>query len=224
METLLIDLASLPKLSSLSIFIRHQSNSITLYNLIFQLPVLKYCKITFEELEAYLISNNQSNSIEHFVLNGKCNLNAISSMLSHVPQLRRLSINYLCGSYKKEETEIPSMLLSNLKYMSLTLDDLKFDQFEQFIKKHFRQVEIFHISTKNYGSEYLNANKWKQLITCYIPHLYIFDIRHTVTLAHFDNNGNTYRALLDQFNSPFWFGRQYSFETDQTFFSSQPYR
>jgi len=90
METLLIDLASLPKLSSLSIFIRHQSNSITLYNLIFQLPVLKYCKITFEKLETYPTSDNQSNSIEHFVLNGKCNLNAISSILSHVPQLRRL--------------------------------------------------------------------------------------------------------------------------------------
>jgi hypothetical protein len=223
METLLNDLASLPKLSSLSIFIRHHSNSITLYNLIFQLPVLKYCKITFEKLETYPISNNQSNSIEHFVLNGKCNLNAISSILSHVPQLRRLSINYLYGSYKKEQTEIPSMLLSNLKYINLTLDDLKFDQFEQFIKKHFRQVEVFHISTKNYGSEYLNANKWKRLITCNIRHLYIFDIRHTVTLAHFHNNRNTHETLLNQSNSPFWFRRRFC-ETDQIFFSSQPYR
>jgi len=222
MEKFLIDLTFLPKLTSLCIYINNQSNRIIIYNLIFQLPVLKYCKMTFEEniqLEECPISDNKSNSIEHFVINGKCDLNVISSILSCVPQLRRLSINYLYAFYIKEGTAISSMILYNLKHINLTLDNLNFDQFEEFIGRHFRQLEILHITTKNI-EEYLNANKWKQLISCYIPHLSI------VTLSSFG-------TLLNQFNSPLWVEQKCSFsyqgihkscKTGQIFFSPQPYR
>ncbi|CAF1322293.1 unnamed protein product [Rotaria sp. Silwood1] len=98
MENLLHSFTSLPNLSSLAIPIAQGSNTNTIYNLIFQLPVLKYCKMTFEEnisFESLPRSTKLSNSIEHLVINGACHYAIIDALLSYVPQLRRLSINYL---------------------------------------------------------------------------------------------------------------------------------
>jgi len=49
LENLLNHLVVLPNLSSLTIHVGHGTNKINIYTLIFQLPVLKYCKLSFED-------------------------------------------------------------------------------------------------------------------------------------------------------------------------------
>ncbi|CAF1260232.1 unnamed protein product [Rotaria sordida] len=224
MENLLHSLASLPNLSSLAIPIAQGSNTNTIYNLIFQLPVLKYCKITFEEnvfFESLPRSTKKaSNSIEHLVINGACHYVIIDALLSYVPQLRRLSINYLYGYYKHGINEF-STILNNLTHVSLTLKDLLFDQFEPFIEQYLSRVKVLYISS-NYDTAYLNATRWKQIILSHMPHLHIFDFQHKYELFYRNKYENIYLHLFQKFTSSFWLERQWFFTYDNNF-GSPPY-
>jgi len=95
LENLLSRLTVLSNLSSLTIHVGRGTNKINIYNLIFQLPVLKYCKLSFEDhtpLGSLPISTNISSPIEHLLIEDNYDINEVDALLSYVPQLRRLSI------------------------------------------------------------------------------------------------------------------------------------
>ncbi|CAF1036987.1 unnamed protein product [Rotaria sordida] len=190
MENLLHSLASLPNLSSLAIPIAKGSNTNTIYDLIFQLPVLKYCKMTFEEnvfFESLPRSTKKaSNSIEHLIINGACHYVIIDALLSYVPQLRRLSINYLYGYYKHGINEF-STILNNLTHVSLTLKDLLFDQFEPFIEQYLSRVKVLppygiFYSIKPYRRKYFTLTDEPNLDKNTCHEKTIFDSVHHVTI------------------------------------------
>ncbi|CAF3545658.1 unnamed protein product [Rotaria sp. Silwood1] len=233
LENLLTSLASLTNLSSLIISIGLNSNTNTLWNLIFQLPVLKYCKISSKE-DAYLgylpMSTNTVSSIEHLVINGKLDYTHVDAILSYVPQLRRLLVNYLY-TYYKGGTRAPQYALNNLTHVSLTLDRLLFDQFEIFLKNYLSRVKVLHISS-NYDSTYLNAERWEQLILSHMSCLQIFDLQHIYEILYGNKQTIMYEDIFQKFTSPFWIQRQWFFAYNTNFgsalhgvfYSIQPYR
>ncbi|CAF4666353.1 unnamed protein product, partial [Rotaria sp. Silwood2] len=182
LEQLLTSLAVLPSLSSLTISTSPRININTFWNLIFQLPTLKYFKISDDITYAtYLpISINKVSSIEHLIMNSKSYCTDIDAILSCVPQLRRLSINYLYPGYRNTN-HVLQFALSNLTHVCLKLDQYPFHQFETFVKDYLSQVKVLRISS-NSGLTYLNAERWEKLIVSHMPSLEIFDLQHISTI------------------------------------------
>ncbi|CAF4192628.1 unnamed protein product [Adineta steineri] len=74
----------LPNLSSLSICVNYLPDKITIYKLIFQLPVLVYCKMIFRgcsPLKLLPLSTNSSSLIECFVISDNYELSDIDTIL-----------------------------------------------------------------------------------------------------------------------------------------------
>ncbi|CAF4410674.1 unnamed protein product [Rotaria sp. Silwood2] len=174
LENLLIGLTSLNNLSSLSIHVGRDSNKITIYNLIFHLSILKHCKISFEEnvpLEYLPMSKSPSSSIEHLIINDNYNLNEVEAILSYVPHIRRLSIEYQHRPYPQAAL-IFLTVLNNLTHVCVTGDSLTNVGIEQFIKNYFRQIKVLHISA-NQSLSY--SGTWLKPILSYLPHVHVFD-------------------------------------------------
>ncbi|CAF1190306.1 unnamed protein product [Rotaria sordida] len=136
--------------------------------------------------------------------------------------------DYLNGIDFKD-IELYPLLLEYLKYVSLELDLVYFNRFEQLIKNFFYHVEILHFTSKYY-SRYLDAELWEKLITSYMPYLRIFDINHDGSIQH---NLSRYHNWINQFNSSFWTEKQWFFTHQHDcqdtigsgiFYSTNPYR
>jgi hypothetical protein len=90
-------LTSLPRLFSLYLFSddKHWYDDLgEIYQLIFNLPVLKYNTLVCEEhrpiISLPISDNNQYGTIEYMAINHNCCLNQLLTLLSYTPQLRRL--------------------------------------------------------------------------------------------------------------------------------------
>ncbi|CAF2770403.1 unnamed protein product [Rotaria sp. Silwood2] len=131
-------------------------------------------------------------------------------------------------------------VLNHLTHVSLKLNYIRFDQFEQLGIDLFAKIQALRVSI-NYNSDvaYMDGNRWEKLILSHMPNLRIFDIRHeswpSNTTAN--NNSNNIELTLDsrinQFTSPFWIERQWSFALQHNqsrygnptiFYSTDPYR
>ncbi|CAF1285311.1 unnamed protein product, partial [Rotaria sordida] len=148
----------LPKFHSLVInLIEYIQSPSTLFYHIFRLPKLKY-------------------PIEHFVINSRIRFDSFNNLLFCLPQLRRLSIDCLV---KCTFTNINSHtnFLEHLKYVSLKLDYISFNQVEKIIKDFFHYIEVLRLTTKA-DESYLDAKQWEQLISSSMPNLRVFDINH----------------------------------------------
>ncbi|CAF0827653.1 unnamed protein product [Rotaria sp. Silwood1] len=222
----------LPKLHSLTINnIGYIQNSTLYYIRILRLPKLKYCKIKFEskdDVELLPKSTDIFSPIECLVINHYFRLQSLNNLLSYLQQLRHLSINYLNG-FDLQHIEFYPIVLKNLKYISLELDLVPFDQLEKFIKNSFYYVEVLRLTIKA-DFTYLDAKKWEQLIVSYMPNLRVFDINHE---GSEQINQLTYHNLINQFNSSFYIEKKWCFthqhywqETVKSgiFYSTNPYR
>jgi hypothetical protein len=155
----------------------------------------------------------------------------MDSLLSYVPQLRRLSFHSLLES-RSERTKTSPPLLNHLTHISLGTNSIKFDQFEQLFVNLFSNAEVLRFTKGcDADSEYMGANKWEQLKISHIPNLRIFDIQLDVL----EENDDRLRieTQINQFTSPFWMERQWYFahRCYQTkyghrigFYSTNPYR
>jgi hypothetical protein len=129
--------------------------------------------------------------------------------------------------YNYQDVELCPIVLKHLKYVSLKLALINFNLFEPYIKHFFRHVEVLRLTTKH-DPAYLDAKRWENLITSYMPNLCIFDLFHIGFL-----NRSTYHDLTDQFNSSFWVEKKWFFSHQHNsigranagvFYSTQPYR
>ncbi|CAF3954073.1 unnamed protein product, partial [Rotaria sordida] len=222
----------LPQLHSLTINnIDYIQNSTLFYICIFRLPKLKYCKIKFESKDDVQLlpkSTDKFSPIECLVINHSFRFQSFNNLLSYLYQLRHLSINYLNG-FDLKHMEFYPIVLKNLKYISLELDLVPFNQLEKLIKNFFYYVEVLRLTTKA-DSTYLDAKKWEQLIVSYMPNPRIFDINHEGSQQI---NQVTYHDLINQFNSSFYIEKKWFFthqhywqETIKSgiFYSTNPYR
>ncbi|UJR14376.1 hypothetical protein I4U23_001372 [Adineta vaga] len=222
LDNLLIHLSSLSYFSSLTIPIYLNSDLTTLWNRIMQLPVLKYLKITFINKGYFALKpsdiSNTTSSIEHLVIHGQLDYFLTCSLLSYLPQLRRLSINDLY-SYYKHGTSTLTSFMKYLTYVSLHLTDVPFEQLENLIKTYFHQVKILRITSSIYRS-YIDVGQWQKLIENHMPHLQIFDIQYNCGLNDRFEQTICYQPLLNHFNSLFWTERKWFFTCNNNYGSS----
>jgi hypothetical protein len=234
-DILLYHLASVFTLRSLVVVLTDQiSSKNTFYRSIFRLPVLKYCKLSFEarpQSTSIRIATYESSPIEHLIIYNDANLDELGPVLSYVPQLRRLSWHKLSGLGDKQ-AGVERIPLKHLTHVSLELQHTNFDQFEPMIINLFYQLEVLHIST-SFDREYLNSNRWERLISSYMPHLRIFDIEHRDNLLVDNNPQLTCTSLNNLFISSFWCEHQWFFthqcfwqenRNQVIFYSTNPYR
>jgi hypothetical protein len=170
LEDLLHRLAVLPSLSSLTMYFGSGVNKTNIYNRLFQLPMLKYCKLSFEEIFPFPslpICINPSSLIEHLIIKDNYYLNEIDSLISHVPHLRRLSIT------SKYAYMLVAILLNDLTELVFTLVRLVSDDLDQFIKKRSDEIKVLHFWTVN-EKHYPYIETSRQLISSYLPHVKIF--------------------------------------------------
>jgi hypothetical protein len=234
-------LFSLPVLSSLSIkssgSIRNQND---IYQKIFRLPALKYCKLfirTVRSLEPLSITTNEFSPIEHLVINNKVSINQLDSLLSYVPQLRRLSLEYFDG-YISSRIRTTTIQLNYLTDVSLKSHSISFNDFQLLVIDLFRQIQVlrieiysFYFSGTNMG--YLNADRWEQLISTHMINLRIFDLQLEYGLCNDNIDRQVYETEVSKFNSLFWIKHQWFFQhqsyknrnsNTNIFYSTNPYR
>jgi hypothetical protein len=181
------------------------------------------------------LATNEYSPIEHLVINNPETLNQLDVLLSYVPRLRRLSLHPV-DKYWMTRTNIysSSRVLKHLTDVYLDLSDIKFDQFEQFIRNIFpATVQVLSISIiGNLERKYLHGNIWEHLILSHMPNLRIFGIRHDFYVSNVLDR-LTHEDQMSQFKSRFWVERQWFFEllyhksaygNHAIFYSINPYR
>jgi hypothetical protein len=168
LEDLLHRLAILPNLSSLTIDVDSGVNEINIYNQLFQLPVLKYCELSFvrnNSLETLPISANTSSPIEYLIINNHYDLHTVDALLSYLPQLRRLSIT------GKDAQTLVFILFNNSRQLSFTLANVHSNNdLEQFMKKYTYQIKLVHSCTLyNTYDDNDNIEIWGKSTLSYLP-------------------------------------------------------
>ncbi|CAF4833839.1 unnamed protein product, partial [Rotaria sp. Silwood2] len=140
------------------------------------------CKVTMKKIvesEPLSIAINKYSSIEHLVINNGCYLHELISLLSYVPQLRRISLFDLYGTFIKQR-ESHSIVFNYLTHISINKTNMTFDELELLIRNHFPQIQSLYFS-KSFDNEFLNANRWERFISSYMSQLRIFDFYCTIS-------------------------------------------
>jgi hypothetical protein len=192
---------------------------------------------TKQYLKPLPIATNEFSPIEHLVINNKVSFIQLDSLLSYVPQLRRLSFDYFDG-YISSRICTNAIQLNYLTDVSLKSHSMSFNDFELLVIDLFRQVQILRIeiysvyfSATNMG--YLNANRWEQLISTHMINLRIFDLQLEYGLCNHNIDRQAYETEVSKFNSLFWIEHQWFFEyqyyknrnsNTTIFYSTNPYR
>jgi hypothetical protein len=228
----------LPKLHSLTIHFAEYIECPSIpFGRIFSISKLKYCKITYQTKDQYQIwpiyfSKYDRSPIEYLVINTRFPFESFADLLSCLPRLRHLSINCLVNSGYMEtdmDKEVRPIVLKRLKSVSLKLDWISFNRLEDFIKNCFNRIEVLRLTT-TYDSEYINAKRWEQLISSYMPNLRVYDVNHP---GYGGDNQLTFHDLINQYNSSFWIDKQWFFTHQHDwhehlnsgiFHSTDPYR
>ena len=210
LENIFIHLSFLSDLKSLSIHLIDPVKNTTLFYLqIFRLRKLKYCRMEFEsenDREVLLFIGHETSSIEHLVIKNHFQFPSFQHLLAYLPRLRYLSIDYIDGSAYSYANPSP-MVLTDLKYVSLKLNLIGFDELEKLVKNFFSSIEHFRL-TSRYDPGYLDAKRWEELIVSDMPNLRIFDFNHDGSTRF---GSSSYHDLVKQFNSSFWTTRKWFF-------------
>ncbi|UJR17122.1 hypothetical protein I4U23_004018 [Adineta vaga] len=177
LESLLTTLKSLPKLSSLHIYAGDGSDKTIIYNLVFQLPVLKNCRINFSylsSLKSLPICTNPSSLIRRLTILDNYDLNDIDTLLSYVPKLRHLSVRSQCR-YFTRSIPICLIIFNDSTHLSVTGDRMTSENIEEYIKKHSHRINVLLVSSDSFNST------WEKSILSYLPYYNAFDTNQTTS-------------------------------------------
>ncbi|CAF1189193.1 unnamed protein product [Rotaria sordida] len=228
---LLFYLKSLPNLSSLSICLTNCSCDIGhIYQMIFHLS-LKYFRVAVPQHPLLSITipiavQDQYSSIEYLLIYHRCTFNQLTNILLHTPRLSHL----YCFNIIESDDNIKFKLinkLNNLTHLTVTLRDIEFDEFENFLLKHCSQLELLNVKIYSMDEIYLDADRWEQLITQNITSLTKFIFRYSDTIDE-DFQITYCHSLINRFISSFWIDRKWIFklliEDDELIYSIRPYQ
>jgi hypothetical protein len=228
-------LTTLPRLFSLALGIGYNLEGFSfMYRLIFKFPVLKHITISSDAYEPFIplriATKYQFSTVEYLTINHSCSLNDLVRILSYTPRLKRLTCKELIRSNENIAREI-ILNLSNLTHIRISECYVIFDKLETFIKQISSQLQVLRINTY-WDVTYLDADRWEQLISEYIPQLQEFYLQHH-EFTDDDFEVTEYHTLMDQFNSQFWITRRHIFELaidvndwswSEIIYSIHPYR
>ena len=220
---LLTVLRSVPSLTSLTITVNGLIQNITLvHQLILALPVLQYCNTSFNWRTQRLspsIDSHAKSPIRHLVINSPYDLHSFALLLSCMPDLVRLSCYQL--SLNNDNDLNRPIVLPKLTHLLLVLS-MPFEQFQMFILNFVHSLEVLCISSmplvnreenvEPFDNDYLDADRWKPLISTHMPRLRIFDLQCFGKVDQQDRQYHqTYRILISKFDSSFWITRGWLF-------------
>ncbi|CAF5115177.1 unnamed protein product, partial [Rotaria sp. Silwood1] len=129
------------------------------------------------------VATNEFSTIEHLIINHDISIDQLPILLSYVPQLRRLSI-------------------SNLK-------ESKLNRTER-VTNYFRQIQVLTIAIQYVGfygnsTQYLNADRWEQLISTYMLNLLVFDFQLSYRRLNSNDERQTFETMEWQISNCYQF-------------------
>ncbi|UJR29614.1 hypothetical protein I4U23_017162 [Adineta vaga] len=211
LESLLINLISVPRLISLKMTLQNDINDhFNLYQFVFRLPFLKYVHVTCHRSEIRfsfsIPPNEQFTRLEHLILNHRCSVSELFTLFSSTPFLRRVTCEHLYGP----SSTSTKLILSNLRSMSFGHCHLDFDGFETFMTCLSANLQCLRVTTTE-NSTYLDAHRWEQFFSKFFPSLHQFYFRSEEKIRHRFMLRSHYHHL-HQFTSHFWIERQWLLE------------
>jgi hypothetical protein len=227
---LLINLASLPRLVSLTIGTQYTHAIINdIYRLIFALPTLKYNNFSTTECSSLIslpmATDQQFSTIETLVIDHPCTFDDLAYLTSYTPKLRSLSLNQTTITDSDIETMLP-MNLSNLTYISIDLHFKTFDELKMIMIKIGSKLNIIHCFASQ-DATFLDGHRWQNFILQYLPDLKKFYLTFKDTIHNKDRH-SIYSGELNQFATSFWIERQWVLEfkiiDEYISYSIDPYR
>jgi hypothetical protein len=148
-------------------------------------------------------------SIQYLIIDYPIYLDEVNTVLSTFPELRHLSLEDLKDS-SRGQTKLQPISLNHLKHLCLKLSKISFHQFQSMIENLFKQVQNLSVTIKD-EKEYLDASRWKELISFHIPHLRVLDIFVFCHLYEYETLLRSNKSI-DQFHDVFWSERKWYFE------------
>ncbi|CAF4004725.1 unnamed protein product [Adineta steineri] len=233
LSSLIHQLASLPNLYSLAIDLwAKEQNHTNIYQLMFNLPKLKYLKYgSFDSLDFNIVlslpiaTDQQKTSIEYFIMDHGCSIKDLFTLLSYTPQIRYLKFSNPIDMNNLNIIE--PIKLINLTKLSIEIYEMTFDEFEILIKKMKLNLKILSLDIKDEDMSYLNAKRWEYFLQENFSKLEKFYFKKMV---HFSENYTTpmYLGEQNEFSSTFWIERRWIFKVENDFehliYSIQPYK
>ncbi|CAF1444434.1 unnamed protein product [Adineta ricciae] len=148
-------LTTLVYLSSLSINPVDKEPIINaIYPHVFHLSALKYLRLSNKNLSYNVrlpVSSNEQSPIEYLVIDETISIDSLMFLLSHFPQLRRLSAHvHVLSTLLPDQIKAPASKLNYLTDVSFGLQSITSDQFEQLISSHLPQLRIFYFRHNNW--------------------------------------------------------------------------
>lgn len=215
---LFLDLSTLANLQSLDIHSYQQTyNLSTILETLILLPRLRYHRFvgkTFMPLhEASVpapIKTDRSSSLEHLIIDVFCTFSELLRIIPMFPHLKRLK----CQILAENTTSSDQIMTESFDIEKLTIHDsyMTFDVFEVNLTKICRSIRSLHLKT-SWKINYLNANRWENLIRKRMPYLRSFSLQYTESI--YENSIiQPEHLLLNQFSSKFWIDRQLMFELE----------
>ncbi|CAF1045069.1 unnamed protein product [Rotaria sordida] len=210
--SLLINLSSLPHLTSLIIDIQYAVRDLTeVYQLIFILPKLKYLKCSanehFTSISLPIANHGQFSTIKHLVINHECTFNTLCILISYTPQLYHLSLMNLSENDSDDEIVLP-VSCSNLTYLSIKICSITFDELKIFIIDTKCNLKFLRIISESDYNDYINDEQWEKLIVNYLPKLEKFYVEYRQDIDPESESLGNFQPP-DQFNSLFWNQRKW---------------
>ncbi|CAF4245447.1 unnamed protein product, partial [Adineta steineri] len=237
LPSLIHQLASLPNFYSLTLdlWIEKQNHS-NIYQLIFNLPKLKYleygtmCSTEIDiDISLPIATDQQKTSIQYFFTDHCCSVKELFTLLSYTPKVRDLTL-FSPFDINGLNTIEPINLI-NLTLFSAEKTEIAFDDLQILIKKIGLNLKFLSLNIKHEDISYLNGKQWEYFLQENLPQLQIFYFKKTVDFYE-DDETPMYLGEQNEFSSTFWLERKWIFKVendyendyDNLLYSIEPYK
>jgi hypothetical protein len=203
-----------------------------IYRSIFALPMLKFYKLTISggKNHSYrttlpMANQNQLSTVKYLDMVHSCSIDELKHIVSYTPELRHLKFINNDDFYP----DIGIILLPNLTHLSISVNQLNFDDFEIFIKNMHCMLKALHFTVRSEYKDisYLDAARWEQLILQDLPQLKEFKFEY-YRYASDENELMISDGEHNRFTSAFWLRRRWIYEVtiddEQFIYSISPYK
>jgi hypothetical protein len=171
-------------------------------------------------------TNQQFSPVKYLIIDHRCTFEQLAVLLSYTPELCYLYFDQEPVRNSNLEA-ILSITLSNLRYLSMVITYLDYDEFEILMKRISSKLKVFHVTIRYDSVLYLVSILWERLILQHIPELKKFYLKFYESTDDEDQSGD-YPWPDNQFTSSFWIERQWIFEaeiaSDEIIYFIYPYK
>ena len=195
----------LPSLSNLY-YLRYDSRDET-DTIISTLPLSNVRKLNVIEFSTCTLLTQKSLLITHLTLY-RCEVNDFSKVLKYAPMLKYLQVENLEGddNSASNELNLTNPMAISLTQLNLGTYHVEFNHVEMILKQT-PNLKILILYTASDNDDIIDANRWENLISSTLPHLYIFRFCFNFFLTYkskIDWSTNGGFDKCKQFENDFW--------------------